>query len=58
MSFLDLLFNYDSLLKSGYNKVFLNQSLHTMLSLPFFLLLMTGIAAILTMSTLKKIRWL
>ena len=54
MSFLDLLLNYDSLLKSGYNKVFLNQSLHTMLSLPFFLLLMTGIAAILTMSTLKK----
>ena len=36
------------------NKDFLNQSLHSLLSLPFLLLLMTGIAAILTMGTLKK----
>lgn len=54
MSFLDLIFNYDYLLKNGYNKVFLNQSLHSMLSLPFFLLLMTALAAILTMNTLKR----
>ena len=37
-----------------YNKNFLNQSLHTLLALPFFLLLMTGIASILTMGNLKK----
>ena len=54
MSFLDLLTNYKTLIKSGYNKSFLNQSLHTMLSLPFFLLLMTAIAAIMTMNTLKR----
>ncbi len=54
MSFLDLLTNYKTLIKSGYNKSFLNQSLHTMLSLPFFLLMMTAIAAILTMNTLKR----
>ena len=46
--------NYKELLKNGYNKTFLNQSLHTLLSLPFFLLMMTAIASILTLNTLKK----
>ena len=54
MSFLDLITNYKSLLNNGYNKPFLNQSLHTMLSMPFFLFLMTSLAAILTMNTLKR----
>ena len=54
MSFLELVINYKNLIKNGYNKTSLNQSLHTLLSFPFFLLLMTGIAAILTMNTLKK----
>ena len=54
MSFIDLIINYRELLNNGYNKVFLNQSLHTMLSLPFFLLLMTAIAAIITLNSLKK----
>jgi len=54
MSFFDLIVNYNSLIKSGYDKSFLNQSLHTSLSLPFFLLLMTGLSSILTMNTLKK----
>ncbi len=54
MSFLDLIIDYKRLLKSGYNERFLTQSLHTMLSLPFFLFLMTAIASILTMNTLKK----
>ena len=54
MSFLDLILNYKNLLENGYNKIFLNESLHTMLSLPFFLLLMTGLASVLTMNTLKK----
>jgi lipopolysaccharide export system permease protein len=54
MSFLELITNYQSLLNNGYNKTFLNQSLHTMLSLPFFLFLMTALASIFTMNTLKK----
>ncbi len=54
MSFLELITNYDKFLAAGYNKAFLNQSLHTMLSMPFFLFLMTGLASIFTMSTLKK----
>mgnify|MGYP005677979581 CR=1 FL=1 len=46
--------DYRNLLNNGYNERFLNQSLHTMLTLPFFLFLMTAIASILTMNTLKK----
>ena len=54
MSFLELIVDYKKLLNNGYNERFLNQSLHTMLVLPFFLFLMTAIASILTMNTLKK----
>ena len=54
MSFLDLIINYKRLLDNGYSKPFLNQSLHTLLSMPFFLFLMTSLAAILTMNTLKR----
>ncbi len=54
MSFLDLIIDYKKLLNNGYNTTFLNQSLHTLLSLPFFLFLMTALAAILTLNTLKK----
>lgn len=55
MSFMDLTFNFNNLLDGGYSKNFLNRSLHTLLTLPFFLLLMTGIASILAMSNLKSI---
>ncbi len=54
MSFHNLIINYDKLLKNGYSENFLNQSLHNMLSLPFFLFLMTALASIFTMNTLKK----
>jgi len=54
MSFIDLIINYKKLLNNGYNEPFLNQSLHSMLSMPFFLFLMTGLASILTMNTLKR----
>ncbi len=54
MSFLDLLLNYKDLQMKGYNKTYLDQNLNSLLSLPFFLFLMTGLAAILTMNTLKK----
>ena len=54
LSFLDLALNYNKLINSGYNKPFLNQSLHSMLSLPFFLFLMTAIASVFAMNSLKK----
>ena len=54
MSFSDLMINYRTLIDRGYTKEFLNQSLHSMLALPFFLFLMTSLASILTMNTLKK----
>ena len=54
MSFLDLSLNYNKLIESGYNKNFLSQNLHSLLILPFFLLLMTGIAAILALGNLRK----
>ena len=54
MSFLDLIVDYKVLLDNGYNEIFLKQSLHTMLSLPFFLFLMTSIASILTLNTLQR----
>lgn len=54
MSFPDIVLNYKSFLNKGYNKSFLIQSLHTMLVLPFFLLLMTGLASVFTMNTMKK----
>jgi len=54
LSFIDLLINYENLQSKGYNKTYLDQNLNSMLSLPFFLFLMTAIASILTMNTLKK----
>ena len=54
ISFIDLISNYDQLLSKGYNKLFLNQSFHAMLSMPFFLFIMTALASILIMNTLKK----
>ena len=54
MSFLDLILNYQDLQKKGYNKAYLDQNLNSMLSLPFFLFMMTALASILTMNTLRK----
>ncbi len=54
MSFLDLILNYKSLQNKGYNKSYLDQNLNTMLSMPFFLFIMTALASILTMNALKK----
>ena len=36
MSFLDLILKREKLINNGYNNIFLDQSLHTLLSLPFF----------------------
>ena len=54
LSFIDLLFNYNNLVKKGYNNLFLKHSFHSMLSMPFFLFIMTALAAILILNTLKK----
>ena len=54
MSFLDLILNYQNLQNKGYNKSYLDQNLNALLSVPFFLFIMTALASILTMSTLKK----
>ena len=49
-----LLLGYDDFLNKGYNEIFLNQSLQSMLSLPFFLMIMTALASTLTLNTMKK----
>ena len=54
MSFLDLALNYKDLQKKGYNKAYLDQSLNSMLSMPFFLFIMISLSSILTMNTLKR----
>ncbi len=54
MSFLDLVLNYKNLQNIGYNKSDLDQNLNFFLSTPFFLFIMTALASILTMNTLKK----
>ena len=54
LSFIDLTLNKSKMLEIGYNKEFLKVSIHTMLSMPFLLFLMTGIATVLTLSSLKR----
>ena len=54
LSFLTLITDFEKLIESGYSKFFLTQSLHIMLSLPFFLFLMTALSAIFTLNSLKK----
>ncbi len=54
ISFLDLTLNYNELIKFGYNDIVLKQILNLHLSLPFFLLMMTGLASIFSMNTLKN----
>ncbi len=54
LSFIDLLLNFNNLLNQGYNKIFLEQSLHSMLSMPFFLFIMSALACIMALGTLKR----
>ena len=54
VSFIKLITNYNDFIKNGYSKIFLTQSLHLMLSLPFFLFLMTALASIFTLNSLQK----
>jgi len=54
LSFVDLAINYERFVQEGYNQIFLNYSLHSMLSMPFFLFMMTALASILVLNRLKK----
>ena len=54
ISFLTLITNFEKLIENGYSERFLKESLHLMLSFPFFLFLMTAISAIFTMNSLRK----
>tara|TARA_X000000950_G_scaffold69151_1_gene85627 strand:- start:11102 stop:12190 length:1089 start_codon:yes stop_codon:yes gene_type:complete len=54
LSFLEIILKKNKLLENGYNELFLRESLHKMLSLPFFLFFMTALASIFTMNTLRK----
>jgi len=54
MSFIELILDYQDLQNRGYNKMYLDQNLNSMLAMPFFLFIMTALASILTMNTLKK----
>ena len=54
LSFLTLVTKYEDLISNGYNEFFLKESLHLMLSLPFFLFLMTALSAIFTMNSVKR----
>ena len=42
------------MIEKGYNEEFLKQTSHTMMTLPFYLLVMTALAAILTLHTMKN----
>ena len=54
LSFLKIITEKNKLLENGYSEPFIKESLHKMLSIPFFLFFMTALASIFTMNTLKK----
>ena len=53
-SFFEMLSNFNEMLNKGYNRQFLKQNLHAMMTLPFYLFVMTALAAILTLHTMKN----
>tara|TARA_E500000178_G_C16910527_1_gene702399 strand:- start:12 stop:1100 length:1089 start_codon:yes stop_codon:yes gene_type:complete len=53
-SFVDIIFNFKMMLQKGYNKEFLKQASHSMMTLPFYLFIMTALATILTLHTMKN----
>ena len=54
VSFIEILLNFKKMLNKGYNENFLKQSLHSMMTLPFYLFLMTAIATIMILHTMKN----
>lgn len=53
-SFLEIILNFKNMLNRGYNETFLKQSMHTLITLPFYLTVMTALASILTLHTMKN----
>ena len=53
-SFLEVSTNFSDMLEKGYKKHFLKESLHMMMTLPFYLFVMTALATILTLYTMKR----
>ena len=53
-SFVDILINFKNMQDKGYNKIFLEQSFHSLMTLPFYLFVMTALASILTLHTMKS----
>ncbi len=54
LSFVEILIDFKSMLNKGYNKEFLKQSMHSMMTLPFYLFMMTALASILILHTMKN----
>ncbi len=54
LSFFEILTSFSKMQDSGYNKQILKESLHSMMTLPFYLFLMTALASILTLHTMKS----
>ena len=54
LTFLKIVTKKNNLIENGYSEPFLKESLHKMLSIPFFLFFMTALASIFTMNTLKR----
>ena len=53
-SFVEIIINFKKMMNEGYNKEILKQNMHSMMSLPFYLFVMTAIATILTLHTMKN----
>ena len=53
-SFIEIITDFKTMLNKGYNEDFLKQSLHTMMTLPFYLFIMTALATILSLHTMKN----
>lgn len=53
-SFLEIVTNFKSMIYRGYSENYLKESMHTMMTLPFYLCLMTALASILTLHTMKN----
>ena len=53
-SFIEIVTDFNSMLDKGYNEEFLKQSMHSMMTLPFYLFMMTALASILTLHTMKN----
>ena len=54
LSFLEIITKKQKLIDNGYSDIFLKESFHKMISIPFFLFFMTALASIFPMNTLKR----